>query len=108
MTGRLEVLGDDGEWHEVPGVASVELRQEQPEPWAEIADEASLSVAQVRERYAAVVHAYGKAAAEAARVIATAARALRQAGLVNQDGRPIRRPDRPAWQSPYGPPPRRH
>ncbi|MGW3442204.1 hypothetical protein [Streptomyces sp. NPDC001076] len=32
MTARLEVLGDDGEWHEVPGVTSIRLDQEQPEP----------------------------------------------------------------------------
>ncbi|HZF92048.1 hypothetical protein [Streptomyces sp.] len=30
MTVRLEILGDDGEWHEVPGITSVELHQEQP------------------------------------------------------------------------------
>ncbi|MFB7029653.1 MULTISPECIES: hypothetical protein [unclassified Streptomyces] len=33
---------------------------------------------------------------------------LRAAGLLDKDGHPTRRPDRPAWQSPYGPPPRRH
>jgi hypothetical protein len=67
MTVRLEILGDDGEWHEVPGIASVELHQELP-------------------------------AAEA-----------RRPRVIDQDGRPARpRADRPAWQSPYGPPTRRH
>jgi hypothetical protein len=33
---------------------------------------------------------------------------LRRSGLAeNQDGRRTRRPDRPAWQTPYGPPRRR-
>jgi hypothetical protein len=27
---RIEILGDDGEWHEVPGITSVELHEEQP------------------------------------------------------------------------------
>ncbi|WP_329140997.1 hypothetical protein [Streptomyces sp. NBC_00670] len=36
-----------------------------------------------------------------------AAEALDQLGLVNQEGMPVRRQDRPAWQSPYGPPKRR-
>ncbi|MFI9339998.1 hypothetical protein ACIG0D_01780 [Streptomyces sp. NPDC052773] len=31
MTARLEILGDDGEWHEVPGITNVELHQEQPD-----------------------------------------------------------------------------
>jgi hypothetical protein len=31
MNVRLEILGDDGEWHEVTGVASVELHQELPD-----------------------------------------------------------------------------
>ncbi|MFE2912846.1 hypothetical protein [Kitasatospora indigofera] len=34
--------------------------------------------------------------------------ALQDAGLLDADGKPTRRPDRPAWQSPYGPPTRRH
>jgi len=32
MTIRMEILGDDGEWQEVPGIKSVELHQEQPDP----------------------------------------------------------------------------
>lgn len=30
--------------------------------------------------------------------------ALKQAGLLDDDYKPIQRSDRPAWQSPYGPP----
>lgn len=43
-------------------------------------------------------------------VIEQAARtfaALQNAGLLDADGKPARRTDRPAWQSPYGPPTRR-
>ncbi|MEI5522509.1 hypothetical protein WB388_18060 [Streptomyces brasiliscabiei] len=36
-----------------------------------------------------------------------AMQALREAGLLDDDYKPIRPADRPAWQSPYGPPPRR-
>ncbi|MFU0241685.1 hypothetical protein ACKI1J_38845 [Streptomyces scabiei] len=34
-------------------------------------------------------------------------RQLHQAGLLDEDGKPVQRSDRPAWQSPYGPPSRR-
>nr|WP_119589813.1 hypothetical protein [Streptomyces scabiei] len=34
-------------------------------------------------------------------------RQLREAGLLDEDGQPIKAADRPAWQSPYGPPSRR-
>lgn len=33
--------------------------------------------------------------------------ALREAKVIDAQGRPISRPDRPAWQSTYGPPARR-
>jgi hypothetical protein len=32
---------------------------------------------------------------------------LREAGILDDDYKPIKAADRPAWQSPYGPPPRR-
>jgi hypothetical protein len=34
--------------------------------------------------------------------------ALKQAGLLDEDGRPVPPTGRPAWQSPYGPPPKGH
>ncbi|MDX3069170.1 hypothetical protein PV518_44750, partial [Streptomyces sp. ND04-05B] len=34
--------------------------------------------------------------------------ALKQAGLLDEDGKPVQRPDRPAWASPYGPAPKGH
>ncbi|QTU45620.1 hypothetical protein F3K20_12760 [Streptomyces scabiei] len=33
--------------------------------------------------------------------------ALKEAGLLDDEYKPIKAADRPAWQSPYGPPPRR-
>lgn len=39
----------------------------------------------------------------AARELAQAFEALRQAGYIDEDGKPVQRADRPAWASPYGP-----
>lgn len=41
------------------------------------------------------------------RQLAAAAQAMCDADLVDEPGRRDRRADRPAWLSPYGPPPRR-
>lgn len=39
---------------------------------------------------------------------AQATKALQEAGYLDEEGKPAERPDRPDWQSPYGPPrPRR-
>ncbi|MCI4143033.1 hypothetical protein [Streptomyces sp. MMS20-AI2-20] len=43
----------------------------------------------------------------AARAFADLGQQLHAAGLIDADGNPTARPDRPAWQSPYGPPTRR-
>ncbi|MFE9921593.1 hypothetical protein ACFYQA_08420 [Streptomyces sp. NPDC005774] len=72
MTARLEILGDDGEWHELPDVTNVELHEVEPEH--DPVPDRDTSVTTARPR------------------------------VIDQDGRPVR----PAWQSPYGPPPRRH
>ncbi|MBK3631590.1 hypothetical protein JHN52_01165 [Streptomyces sp. MBT97] len=91
MTPRLEVLGKDGEWHEVPGIVSVELRQEELETQPDDA---------YWRRHDALdaLHFAMTARAEAARP-----------RVIDQEGRPVLpRQDRPPWHSPYGPPPRRH
>ncbi|MEU9921904.1 hypothetical protein AB0H51_11505 [Streptomyces griseoluteus] len=113
MTGRLYVLGDDGAWQEVPGIASVEFDEEQPddaEPWATFAEHQQLDVAHIVEQHTAAIRAYMAVMRpkleEASRLLVAAARAIREARIVDQDGRPLG-PDRPAWQSPYGPPRRR-
>ncbi|MCX4575644.1 hypothetical protein OHB41_21110 [Streptomyces sp. NBC_01571] len=107
MTARLEVLGDDGEWREVPGITSVQLHAEEPE---QVPTPLELFVEETRPLREAYVQ-FAKAYVEAARPIVEAAArgieaygcALRQAGLIDEQGRPVTRRDRPAWQSPYGP-----
>ncbi|MDX3019890.1 hypothetical protein [Streptomyces acidiscabies] len=105
MNVRLEMLGDNGEWHNVPGVATVELHDEQPErtPIQIYVEHGRV----IREGYAAFANAYVTAARpmieEAVRALEAVGRSLRAARLIDQDGNPVRHPDRPAWQSPYGP-----
>ncbi|MEQ4610657.1 hypothetical protein ABMX48_31590 [Streptomyces cavourensis] len=89
---RLEVLVD-GEWVPVEGVRSVELDQAEPDPMSVITWQTTLRTATT-------------AMAELARRIEQASRAVRSTGLVDETGK-VRRRNRPAWQSPYGPPPRR-
>lgn len=43
----------------------------------------------------------------AAKAFADLGRQLQDAGLIDADGKPTKRRARPAWQTPYGPPPRR-
>ena len=60
-------------------------------------------VADIRKMAQLVVPAVTRAAAE----LNQALDQLRDAGLLDDDYKPITAPDRPAWQSPYGPPKRR-
>ncbi|GAB2331772.1 hypothetical protein AB0N20_27430 [Streptomyces griseoincarnatus] len=109
MTTHLEVLGDDGEWHEIHGIASVELHQEQPEPSTELTP-LQLYIQQyapVRDAYIAFVKAYVEAARPVMEQLAQAVEVYGKALQDYQQARPVRR-DRPAWQSPYGPARRRH
>ncbi|MER7815633.1 hypothetical protein [Streptomyces sp. NPDC096153] len=59
---------------------------------------------QFRQMIEAVLPAVRAAAEQAAQVFA----ALQAAGLVDEDGKPTRPADRPAWQTPYGPPQKGH
>jgi uncharacterized protein with von Willebrand factor type A (vWA) domain len=43
----------------------------------------------------------------AARAFVDLGRQLQDAGFLDENGKPTKRPDRPAWLSPYGPPTRR-
>ncbi|MGW5408994.1 hypothetical protein [Streptomyces spiralis] len=110
MTARLEVLGNDGEWHEVPGVTSVELDQEQPDDPRDEAyrrHDALDALAYATPHLAAVEIHVPVHLAHLQEACARAEAAMRRpAGprVINQDGRPVRL----AWQSPYGPAPRRH
>ncbi|MET8765499.1 hypothetical protein [Streptomyces sp. NPDC004658] len=80
MTARLEILGQDDAWHEAPGIAAVELHEETPLDLNEAVLVSAVDFARMQ--------------------IAEYERQLHQ-----PCARP--RPSRPAWQSPYGPQPRR-
>lgn len=107
MTPRLEMIGDDGEWHEVPGVTSIELHPEQPEQQPTPLQLFIEEYRPVHDAYIRFAHAYVEAARpvveQLARSIEAYGQALRAARVIDQDGRLTRRPERPAWQSPYGP-----
>lgn len=91
---RVEMLGDDGEWHEVPGIASVEIHPAEPADAPRI----PLRTRLVHEawwwisRWPDEQRALGR-------------EAIAHHYTVRQQRRG---PDRPAWQSPYGPPQRRN
>lgn len=121
MTARLEILGEDGEWHEVPGVTSIELRHEEPvhdpvphaDPWRrhDALDALAYSMPHLASTVEVVTPVWAPHFEETLAAVRRAAesmsRAMEQASgwgrVIDQDGQAVR----PAWQSPYGPPPRR-
>ncbi|MFJ2292130.1 hypothetical protein ACIOG7_10515 [Streptomyces sp. NPDC087894] len=86
-------IEQDDEWVPLEGVSSVELHQEEPEQGTLVSWQTALRAAST-------------VMAELLQRIETASRAIQSTGLVDEAGR-VRRRDRPAWQSPYGPPQRR-
>ncbi|MFB7399755.1 hypothetical protein ACFCZR_06245 [Streptomyces rubiginosohelvolus] len=89
---RIEIE-QDGEWVPVDGVRSVELHQTEPDPVPVVTWQTALRTATT-------------VMAELIRRIEQASRAVQSTGLVDESGN-VHRRDRPAWQSPYGPPHRR-
>ncbi|MER8219719.1 hypothetical protein ABTZ58_03795 [Streptomyces sp. NPDC094143] len=65
------------------------------------------NVAEVHAAINAFVQAVIPQVQAAARAFAQISAQLQRAGLLDADGKPTARPDRPAWQTPYGPPTRR-
>jgi hypothetical protein len=69
-------------------------------------------VEHVTRQLRAVTEAYRSMLATLAPAVAETCRqlhdALKSAGLLDKDGKPTTRPDRPAWQTPYGPPQKGH
>lgn len=63
--------------------------------------------AHVQATIDAFVQAFMPTAQAVTEQFAQLQQALQHAGLLDADGRPTRTADRPAWQSPYGPPKRR-
>lgn len=113
MTGRLEILGDDGEWQEVPGIASVEFDQVHLDDSRDEAyrahdslDALAYSMPAFTEAFEITVTLRLNRLREAFEEAEAAVRrsADRRPRVIDPDGRPVR----PAWQSPYGPARRRH
>ncbi|MBW5420305.1 hypothetical protein GKQ77_01800 [Streptomyces sp. BG9H] len=116
---RVEIMGDDGEWHDVLGVASIELHEEQPDtaadPWVALAARVRATQAErdalVREAWTVFARAYVEAMRpameQAAAAMAEFNRAVKASATAKRDDF-VLHTDRPAWQSPYGPPTRRH
>ncbi|MDX2552590.1 MULTISPECIES: hypothetical protein [Streptomyces] len=65
------------------------------------------SVAAVSAALQELVEACLPAVQAAAQQFAQITQALQAAGYLDEDGKPAKPADRPAWQSPYGPAPRR-
>lgn len=64
------------------------------------------TAARIGELHTAMVtfmRAYARAVAPLIAEMGRAFEAMREAGLIDESGKLARRPDRPAWQSPYGP-----
>ena len=70
-------------------------------------DAAFEHIRRMREGLAAYAEAVRPRLEEIGRTFAAMKGAARHAGLIDDHGKPAPRRDRPAWQSPYGPPRRR-
>jgi hypothetical protein len=92
-------IEQDGEWVPVSGIASIEIAAA-PDALAERLAEVQTTLRRFVEALAPVARAYGEQ-------LAQLGAALQRAGLLDEHAKPVRRRDRPAWQSPYGPPQRR-
>ncbi|GHI91708.1 hypothetical protein [Streptomyces olivaceus] len=77
-----------------------ELTDEQREQLLQRVAETGAMLLRIAEAIAPSVQA-------AARELARAVQTLQKAGYLTEDGKPVKRPDRPDWASPYGPPLRR-
>ncbi|MBD9721933.1 hypothetical protein PV755_09335 [Streptomyces caniscabiei] len=113
----LQIMDEAGEWHNVPGVTTVEIQIEYSdtefqnsiqalrENLARIQVERARQVQEMAQMFArAYVQAMKPAMEAAAAAFAEVQKAVQHA---NPPLPPGRRHDRPAWQSPYGPPQRR-
>lgn len=109
MTGRLEILGDDGEWRDVPGIAFVHFDETGLDDSRDKAyrahdslDALAYSMPTFTEVFEITItprlNRLGAAFEEAEAAMRRAA--ARRPRVIDQEGRPVR----PAWQSPYGPP----
>ncbi|MEU3826486.1 hypothetical protein AB0F36_14375 [Streptomyces sp. NPDC029080] len=104
---------DSGGWERLDGITSIDIQLDTADLQARLANVAAhlarLETERIRRAQEALT-ALGRAMAEAVRPAAD--EAVRAIGALNQTVQqpttpPGRRSDRPAWQSPYGPPRRR-
>ncbi|MER5350616.1 hypothetical protein ABT093_09820 [Kitasatospora sp. NPDC002551] len=65
-------------------------------------------VAHIQEITKAAMPALLAATEQLGTALGQVVRQLQDAGLLDANGKPTRPADRPAWQTPYGPPGRRH
>lgn len=87
-------------------------RPTEPPRMPELTDEQREQLLRNVAKVHAAINAFARAlipqVQAAARAFVDLGQQLQQAGLLDADGQPTKRPDRPAWLSPYGPPQRRH
>lgn len=95
FTPTLRIIDEAGEWRQVEGVAAIEVHIDP-----------SAAIEQLR-RLQEAFEVVRPRIEERFREIARAFESLKQAGVCDDHGKPLPPPDRPAWQSRYGPPQRR-
>ena len=94
-------IDDDGDAHDPSNPDTATLTDEQVFRIAH-------AVAQFKADATAVLNTIWPAVQAMAERFKAIHQHLQDAGLIDQDGHPVKPVDRPAWQSPYGPPTRRH
>lgn len=118
VTPSVFIADEAGEWQELGTVTAVGFDVELPVPdeefmrsWQQLQEhvrrvqlERARRAREILDALARALNESVKPAVEqAGRDIARSFDALKQAGLVDADCKPVRPRDRPAWQSPYGP-----
>ncbi|MGD6750966.1 hypothetical protein [Streptomyces sp. BH105] len=99
---RVEHLDDNGEWQPLEGITNVVIYEE-----TEAVRAAADRLREVTQAMHAFMQAYADALRPAVEQMARAFQTMKDANLIDEQGKPVKRSDRPAWQSPYGPPRRR-
>ncbi|MCX4697025.1 hypothetical protein [Streptomyces sp. NBC_01373] len=116
----MAITGADGEWQEINGVVTVDFHIDPPpidpefdRAWQELHDHLARVEAERVRRAAALLEGLVHAFQQMAPAIEAANLGLTGLAEAVQDDQPARpdqplpRRDRPAWQTPYGPPRRR-
>lgn len=103
----MQIMDEAGEWQPLGSVADVGFGTREAVIVISV-DTAAATAAleRIRQLHEVLAEAAQSRTEEAGRGLAAFAKAM-QCAEPNDDCRPARRPDRPAWQSPYGPPRRR-